>query len=60
MPVSTEILLKAKERGLTVMEVPVTVYYDVEKASSLNPALHGVDLVFALVQHISIHHPLAS
>jgi hypothetical protein len=36
MPVSSEILLKGKQKGHTVREVPVTVYYDVEKAPSLN------------------------
>jgi glycosyltransferase involved in cell wall biosynthesis len=60
MPVSSEILLKAKQKDLSVKEVPVTVSYDLQGTSSQNPALHGADLVFTLMQFISLRHPLAS
>jgi glycosyltransferase involved in cell wall biosynthesis len=60
MPVSSEILLKAKQKGLSIKEVPITVSYDLEGTSSQHPALHGADLVFTLIQFISLRHPLAS
>jgi glycosyltransferase involved in cell wall biosynthesis len=60
MPVSSEILLNAKQKNLTIKEVPITVRYDVEGTSSQNPLLHGARLVSTLVQFISLRHPLAS
>src|SRR5919106_2241218 len=60
MPVSSEILLNAKQKKLSVKEVPITVRYDIEGTSSQNPFLHGTGLVFTLMQFISLRHPLAS
>jgi glycosyltransferase involved in cell wall biosynthesis len=60
MPVSSEILLNAKQKKLSIKEVPITVSYDVERSSSQNPVLHGAGLVFTLIQFISLRHPLAS
>jgi glycosyltransferase involved in cell wall biosynthesis len=60
MPVSTEILLKAKQKGLSLKEVPIEVSYEVEATSSHNPVLHGTGLVFALIHFLSLRHPLAS
>jgi glycosyltransferase involved in cell wall biosynthesis len=60
MPVSSEILLNAKQKNLTVKEVPITVRYDIGEKSSQNPLFHGAGLVSALIQFISLHHPLAS
>jgi Glycosyl transferase family 2 len=60
MPVSSEILLNAKQKNLTIKEVPITVRYDLEGTSSQNPLLHGAGLVFTLLQFISLRHPLAS
>jgi glycosyltransferase involved in cell wall biosynthesis len=60
MPVSTEILLNAKQKNLSLKEVPIEVSYDVEAASSQNPVLHGTGLVFTLMQFVALHHPLAS
>jgi glycosyltransferase involved in cell wall biosynthesis len=60
MPVSSEILLNARQKNLSVKEVPITVRYDVEGLSSQNPLLHGAGLIFTLMQFISLRHPLAS
>ena len=60
MPVSSEILLNAKQKNLSIKEVPITVSYDVQRSSSQNPVLHGAGLVFTLMQFISLRHPLAS
>jgi glycosyltransferase involved in cell wall biosynthesis len=58
MPVSSEILLNAKRNKLSVKEVPITVSYNVKRSSSQSPVLHGADLIFNLIQFISLRHPL--
>ena len=58
MGASVEILMKAKDAGLRVKEVPVKVNYDVEEPSTHNPLYHGVDVVLSIVKHYSIRHPL--
>jgi glycosyltransferase involved in cell wall biosynthesis len=58
MGASTEILLKAKEVGLRVVEVPIKISYDVEKPSTHNPLLHGLDVILSTVKHLSIRRPL--
>lgn len=58
MGASTEILLKAKEEGLKIKEIPVKVSYDVEKSSTHNPIYHGLDVVLSTVKQLSIRHPL--
>jgi len=55
---STEILLKAKEKGLRIKEIPIKVNYDVEKPSTHNPLYHGIDVILSTVKHMSIRHPL--
>jgi glycosyltransferase involved in cell wall biosynthesis len=57
MSVSTEILLRAKEGGLQVAEVPITVRYDIGNTSTLNPFFHGMQVLAHLVQSISFRHP---
>ena len=58
MDASTEILLKAKAYGLKVVELPIKVSYGVEKPSTHNPILHGLDVVLSTVKHLSIRRPL--
>jgi glycosyltransferase involved in cell wall biosynthesis len=58
MGVSTEILLKAEEMGLRIKEIPVKIIYDVKQPSTLNPLIHGIDVVFSTLKHLSIRHPL--
>lgn len=58
MGVSTEILLKAKENGLRIKEVPVKIDYRVRSPSTHNPLYHGLDVVLSTVKHMSIRHPL--
>ena len=58
MAVSTEILLRAKEKNRMVKEVPVTIRYDVEDASTYNPVVHGIKVVSNVPQYISLKHPL--
>src|SRR5712691_3029892 len=41
MAVSTEILLRAGEKNLAIKEVPISIKYDVKRASTQNPISHG-------------------
>ncbi len=59
MAVSTEILLRAKEKSLRIIEVPISVNYNVERPSTNNPITHGIGVLYSLVQFISLRHPLA-
>ena len=58
MGASAEILIKAKDAGLRIKEVPVKINYNVEEPSTHNPIYHGVDVVLSIVKHYSIRHPL--
>jgi glycosyltransferase involved in cell wall biosynthesis len=58
MGASTEILLKAKYHALRIKEIPIEIKYDVEKPSTQNPILHGLDVVLSTVKHLSIKRPL--
>lgn len=57
MGVSTEILLKAGENGLSVAEVPVSISYD-EVSSTHNPLVHGLGVILSTVKHLSMRRPL--
>lgn len=59
MSVSTEILLRAKEKNLMIKEIPVRIYYDLEKTSTHNSISHGVGVLYSVFQFISLRHPLA-
>jgi glycosyltransferase involved in cell wall biosynthesis len=58
MAVSTEILFRAKENSLTIAEVPVTITYDVDDASTHNPVSHGLGVIAAIIRFASLKHPL--
>jgi hypothetical protein len=49
---STEILLRSKEGGLRITEVPTTVYYPKENKSTKYPIFHGVNVLSSVVQFI--------
>jgi glycosyltransferase involved in cell wall biosynthesis len=58
MGASTEILLKAKECGLRVKELPIKISYGVENPSTQNPIIHGLDVVLSIVKYLSMRRPL--
>jgi GTP:adenosylcobinamide-phosphate guanylyltransferase len=58
MGASTEILLKAKEHGLRIKEIPIDIKYDAERPSTQNPLLHGLDVMLTTLKQLSIRHPL--
>jgi len=57
MAISTEILLKANEQNLRIVEVPITVKY-FNDSSTHNPVTHGFAIVSHLLKHISFRKPL--
>ena len=58
MSVSTEILIKAKERNLTMTEIPLNVNYNIADTSTHNPLSHGMNVLHSILQFIIIKHPL--
>ena len=59
MGVSVEVLLKAKEQGLRLVEAPLECNYSgVDQPSSHNPIRHGVSVVSSLVKLIVEERPL--
>ncbi|HZO11589.1 MAG TPA: glycosyltransferase family 2 protein, partial [Nitrososphaeraceae archaeon] len=59
MSVSTEILLRAREKNLSATEVPITVNYQNQDNSTHNPISHGIGVLYSVMQFISLRHPLA-
>ena len=57
MSVSTEILFKISNKGLSLAEVPITISYDGD-TSEHNPISHGVSVLANTVKYVSIKHPL--
>jgi len=57
MSVSTEILLKISNKGLSIAEVPITVSYEGE-TSSQHSVTHGVGVLANTIKYVSIKHPL--
>jgi glycosyltransferase involved in cell wall biosynthesis len=59
MAVSTEILMRAGQKNLMIKEVPITIRYDVEDASTHNPISHGLGILATIFRFVSLRHPLA-
>ena len=58
MGVDSELLMRAKDAGLSIVEAPITVRYEDSKSSSQNPVMHTLDVFFSIVKFASIRHPL--
>jgi len=56
--VDSEILIKALEKNLKIIEIPIKVYYDVPKPSKANPIFHGLDVLLTTIKRHAIRHPL--
>ena len=56
--VETEQLAIAQKHRLKIVEVPVTIRYDVEKPSKKNPIAHGLELVATIIRLITQERPL--
>jgi glycosyltransferase involved in cell wall biosynthesis len=58
MAVSTEILLKISNKGLSIAEVPITVSYG-DETSTEHPVSHGVGVLMNTLKFVSVKHPIA-
>jgi O-antigen/teichoic acid export membrane protein len=47
---SVELLVQARHRGLSILEVPISCIYH-EASHSMNPVLHGVGVALMVVKH---------
>lgn len=57
MGISTEILIKAAEKNLTISEISIIVSYE-GITSTHNPTSHGLTVVGTTLKFLSIKHPL--
>jgi len=57
MAISTEILLKISNKGLSLAEIPITISYDGD-TSKHNPLSHGLSVLANTIKYVSIKHPL--
>ena len=57
MSVSTEILLKISNKGLSLAEVPIDITYGPD-TSEHNSVSHGVSVLANTIKYVSIRHPL--
>ena len=57
MSVSTEILFKISNNGLSLAEVPITVSYEGD-TSEYHPISHGISVLANTIKYVSIKHPL--
>jgi len=58
MSVSTEILIKAAEKKLNIVEVPIFCRYKGIKSSTHHPIRHGFNVIASILNFIAIKHPL--
>ncbi len=58
MGVSAEVLLKARNLGLVVAEVPVEVRYKGLETSTHNPFKHGIDVISTIIRLVVEERPL--
>jgi len=57
MGVSTEILIKAAQKNLKIVEVPIIVLYEGD-TSTHHPTVHGLSILGTSIKLLSIKHPL--
>jgi len=57
MSVSTEILLKISNKGLSIAEVPITISYQGD-TSQQHAVSHGASVLANTLKYVSIKHPL--
>jgi len=58
MGAESEVLMRAQDAGLRIVEVPVKVTYEGLDTSTHNPLYHALDVFFSVVKFVSIRHPL--
>ena len=58
MGVDSEILMRARDAGLRIAEVPAKVSYRGADLSTYTPVYHALDVLFSVLKFGSIRHPL--
>jgi glycosyltransferase involved in cell wall biosynthesis len=58
MGAGSEILLQIQQNQLKVVEIPITVRYDLEDTSSKHPVKHGFGVLGSIIQVIAEKRPL--
>ena len=58
MGAGSEILTQVKDHDLDVVEIPITVRYDIEGTSTKHPVAHGVGVLYSLIGTITEKRPL--
>ena len=56
--IETDTIVMASERGIRLMEVPITVRYDVPNKHKKNPLTHGLGVLASIVSLIGYKRPL--
>ena len=56
--VETDMVVKAKERGVRIVEVPISVRYDVPNKHKKHPLRHGLSVLAGIVGLIGYRRPL--
>jgi len=57
MGISTEILIKASNKGFRIGEISIKILYNGE-TSTHNPVSHGASVLISTIKYTSIEHPL--
>jgi glycosyltransferase involved in cell wall biosynthesis len=58
MGVDSELIMKANNAGMRIVEVPVAAAYTGLDTSTYNPLMHALDVFFSMIKFVSIRHPL--
>ena len=58
MSASTEIIMDAKDLGLKIIEVPITVSYGSSNVSTHNPVFHGLGVLSSVIRFITYSRSL--
>ncbi|MGA2784315.1 MAG: glycosyltransferase family 2 protein [Candidatus Bathyarchaeia archaeon] len=58
MGVDSEIIMRAHQSGMKIVEVPVSMHYEGLQTSSHNSIMHAFDVFFSILKFVSIRHPL--
>jgi glycosyltransferase involved in cell wall biosynthesis len=58
MSAGSEVLLQASDNNLKVEEIAIHCNYNVERASTMNPLIHGLHVLMKLLHDIELRRPL--
>ena len=57
MGISTEILIKASNKKMRIIEIPITISYE-NNTHSQEPISHGTSVIMSTIKHVAIERPL--